>query len=90
MKNFFKNNKSVISDNFTGFYQEEMTCLNCKNRTQRYGKIYIPYKQYSSFNYIYLDLENINNQYGNQNNGNYRRSIGFLDFFRNAFNQKMQ
>ena len=87
MKNFFKNNKSVISDNFTGFYQEEMTCLNCKNRTQRYGKIYIPYKQYSSFNYIYLDLENINNQYGNQNNGNYRRSVGFFDFVRNAFNQ---
>ena len=47
MKNFVKNNKSVISDNFTGFYKEETSCINCKNRMERYGNIYMPYKEYS-------------------------------------------
>ena len=87
MKNFVKNNKSVISDNFTGFYKEETSCINCKNRMERYGNIYMPYKEYSSFNYIYLDLENINNQYGNQNSGFLRRNASFCGFMGNNFNQ---
>ena len=82
MKTFIKNNHSVISDSFTGFYQEEMTCLNCQNRMQRYGNVYIPFKQYSSFNYIYLDLDNCNNQCTYQN----RRCNSFCDFG-NGFNQ---
>ena len=87
MKNFVKNNKSVISDNFTGFYKEETSCINCKNRMERYGNIYMPYKEYSSFNYIYLDLQNINNQYGNQNSGYLRRNASFCGFMGNNFNQ---
>ena len=63
MNDFMKNNNSIISGCFTGFYQEETTCLICKDRMQRYGNIYTPYKQYNSFNYLYFDLCKLNNQY---------------------------
>ena len=86
MDNFMRNNKSVISDCFTGFYQVETTCINCKNRMERYRIIYNPNKVYSSFNYIYLDLENIGNQYANQYGGYNRRSMSFSNFG-NSYNQ---
>ena len=77
LEDFMKNNKSVISDSFTGFYQEGMTCLNCKNRTERYGSLYYPYREYSSFHYMYFDLEKIGGQYANQYNNYRRRSMSF-------------
>ena len=84
MNDFIRNNRSVISDNFTGFYVEETFCLNCQNRSQRYNynmyynmynNTYQPEKNYSSFNYICIDLQNNNAQ----NNAN--------KFFRMSFNQ---
>ena len=85
MNDFFKNNKSVISDFFTGFYQEEFFCINCKNRMERYGNIYIPYRKYSSFNYIYFDLKNIGNQYAYQYGGynTFKRSISVCEYGNN-------
>ena len=84
MNDFIRNNRSVISDNFTGFYVEETFCLNCQNRIQRYNynmyynmynNTYQPEKNYSSFNYICIDLQNNNAQ----NNTN--------QFFRMSYNQ---
>ena len=88
MNNFMKNNKSVISDFFTGFYQEEFICVNCKVRRERYGNIYIPFKKYSSFNYIYLDLGNNGNQYANQYGGynTTRRNLSYCEYG-NSYNQ---
>ena len=60
--NFAKSNISIISDCFTGFYQEDMTCIYCQNKMQRYGNYYSPIRNYSEFSYINLNLSSNNGQ----------------------------
>ena len=69
MNNYTKNHISVVSDYFTGFLLEETTCPNCRERMFRYNNNYVPKKEYSDFNFIYLDLRrNINLNNINMNN----------------------
>lgn len=56
MNNFFENNKSIISNVFTGFYEENITCMNCKERMMRSNNKYNPIKGFNAFNYINFDL----------------------------------
>ena len=81
MNNYMKSHISVVSDFFTVFLLEETSCLSCRDRMNRYYNNYLPNKEYSDFNFIYLDLSNnmprinmnssINfNNYGNFNNNN--------------------
>ena len=60
--NFAKSNISIISDCFTGFYQEDTTCIYCQNKMQRYGNYYSPIRNYSEFNYITFNLSSNNGQ----------------------------
>ena len=56
VKEFYKTHKSVISDDFTGFYQETI------------GNTIISTQQYNSFNYIYFDLSFAQNaEFNNRN-----------------------
>ena len=63
MNDYTKNNKSIISDTFTGFYLKENLCLNCREKYMRYNNIYTPKKEYSDFNYILFDLNKNRQQY---------------------------
>ena len=62
---FSEKNKSVISDFFTGFYQESSTCFFCMNREDRFRRAYTPVVKYNSFNYIFFDLNPIINSNNN-------------------------
>ena len=64
--NFAKSNISIISDCFTGFYQEDKTCIYCQNKMQRYGNYYTPIRNYSDFNYIIFNLSSNNGQMSHQ------------------------
>ena len=56
VKEFYETHKSVISDDFTGFYQETT------------GNIIISTQQYDSFNYLYFDLSFAQNaEFSNRN-----------------------
>ena len=54
--NFVKNNSSMISAYYVGFFKEETSCICCQNKMQRYGNYYSPIKYYSEFSYIICDL----------------------------------
>ena len=62
--NFVKNNSSMISAYYIGFFQEETKCMCCQNKMQRYGNYYSPIKNntYTEFSYISCDLLEIKKQ----------------------------
>jgi hypothetical protein len=62
--NFVKNNSSMISAYYIGFFQEETKCMCCQNKMQRYGNYYSPIKNntYTEFSYIRCDLLEIKKQ----------------------------
>ena len=65
-KEFYKNNKSKISDHFIGFYKNEQICTNCQN-------IFPNNENCSWFYYINFNLNEISKylNYNNNNNNNY-------------------
>ena len=82
MIEFHGKNKSVISDSFNGFYQEISTCLNCKGIIEKNFNIYVPNIKYSTFNYLYFNLNDIaiskmNNNIMNSYNVNYPNQDNF-------------
>ena len=77
MVEFYKNNKSVVSDDFTGFYQKISTCFSCQFLLENKGFIYEPNIKYTPFKYLYFDYRPyqnnasfINNSYIPNNNAN--------------------
>ena len=100
---FHGKNKSVISDNFNGFYQEISTCLNCKEITEKNSKVYIPNIKYSTFNYLYFNLDdistcNLNSNIMNSYNANcainytnqYNTKLNIYDCFNYQLNKLYQ
>ena len=96
---FINNNKSPISDNYYGVLSKESWCINCMNRVQRYGYLYVPIKDYSIFNIISFDLSYINNnisqiiksratnlnQFGNNISDISKIKINYVDCFNQYF-----
>ena len=101
---FINNNKSPISDNYYGVLSKESWCINCMNRVQRYGYLYVPIKDYSIFNIISFDLSYINNnisqiiksratnlnQFGNNISDISKIKINYVDCFNQYFFIKYQ
>ena len=76
--NFVKNNSSMISAYYIGFFQEETTCICCKNKMQNIGNYYTPIKNYAEFSFISFDLLEIKNQmnlYQSMNSYNYNMNL---------------
>ena len=78
INNFSQTNKSILSDYFMGFYENQKICGNCQSRNQRFGiynnNNFIQFS-YSSFSNIVFDMNsikipNIRNNYNNMNNMN--------------------
>jgi hypothetical protein len=66
---FSRNNKSIISDNFIGFYEKKTICGNCQIKAQRFqfnNNNNIQYKYRSYYNFIF-DINEINNFYSKKN-----------------------
>ena len=75
---FFKKNKSIISDNFIGFYENKIFCVNCENKKQRYNiKNDDNIKaNYSPLYYINFNLNEIKN-YLIKENKRYKNNMYF-------------
>ena len=67
INNFFSVNNSVISRDFTGFYEKSIYCENCQNRYARFKMNYNKYIYYEHFFYINFDMNEINNFVKNNN-----------------------
>ena len=67
INNFFNVNNSIISRDFTGFYQKTVYCENCQNKYARYQKNYNKCINYEHFFYINFDINEINNFMKNNN-----------------------
>ena len=85
---FTKNNKSTISDYFTGFYENQKFCGNCQARNLRFNSNannnIIEYN-YSQFSYISFDLKEISNFYYKKNFGNMNMQYNYFQFNNNNF-----
>ena len=79
LKDFTKNNRSMISDFFSGSYKITTTCINCQNKCQRYGNIYFPYIEYIQFELITFNV-------GNNAQLNDIRRRSYSNLFDNYFN----
>ena len=76
LNEFSKKNKSIISDNFIGFYENKTFCVNCEKKKQRYNlknddNIEI---NYSFLYYINFNLNEIKN-YLIKENKRYKNNI---------------
>lgn len=94
MIEFHGKNKSVISDSFNGFYQEISTCLNCKGIAEKINNIYMPNIKYSTFNYLYFNLDDIaisnkNNNIINSINTNYVNQNNYKINIYDCFNYQL-
>ena len=93
LNNFFQNNISFISDNFVGFYQQEINCNNCQSRSYYYNTPYTPTYNYSYYTYINFDLNEVNN-FLNRFNCNFavnkNININLDNCFNYTFNQKFK
>lgn len=86
MNNFFKNNKSIISNVFTGFYEENITCMNCKERMMRSNNKYNPIKGFNAFNYINFDLSCNNRLIGGNQILSTNTNSNIYDYLNLGFN----
>ena len=91
LNNFFQNNISFISDNFVGFYQQEINCNNCQSKSYIYNMPYSPTYNYSYYTYIHFDLNEVND-YLNRFNSNFNanKNINLDNCFNYTFNQKFK
>ena len=93
LNNFFQNNISFISDNFVGFYQQEINCNNCQSRSYFYNMPYSPTYNYSYYTHINFDLNEVNN-FLNRFNSNFvvnkNININLDNCFNYTFNQKFK
>ena len=67
INNFFRDNNSVISHDFTGFYEKSIYCENCQLKYARLRMNYNKYIYYEHFFYINFDMNEINNFVKNNN-----------------------
>ena len=81
VKNFYENNRSIISDHFIGFYENKKICNNCRKIAYSINE-----NSFSHFYYISFDLTeinkylinmNMNNNYLNNNSINLSSCFGF-------------
>ena len=85
---FTKNNKSTISDYFTGFYENQKFCGNCQARNSRFNSNdnnNIVEYNYSKFSYISFDLKDISNFFYKKNFGKMNMPYYYFQFNNNNF-----
>ena len=83
LNNFFQKNKSVISDNYIGFYQKNKICISCQRKAQLYGMNSNIEINYFPFNLITFKINEIFNFYLN-----YKCPINLDKCFNYVFCQK--